>query len=115
MSALREDFALPPGRFLVLISVRGRVDLRAIVRLEGLGKFSNIENRTRDFPACISVSTNYSTGCLTTLSVAILTTNERMKRKHLEGGGPRLIEAFPGVCIEKCLSLLGIELRLYSL
>jgi hypothetical protein len=42
VSLARRPAALySPGRFLVLISVRGRVDPRAIVRLEGLGQFKN--------------------------------------------------------------------------
>jgi hypothetical protein len=55
LSALRASSPLPPGRFLVLISVRGWVDLRAITWLEGLGKLKKIHligTRTRNLPAC---------------------------------------------------------------
>jgi hypothetical protein len=41
MSALSAGRPLPPGRFLVLISVRDWVDPRVIVRLGGLGQLKN--------------------------------------------------------------------------
>jgi hypothetical protein len=57
LSALRAARPLPPRKIpLLLISVRGRVDARAIVRLEGLGKLKKsnnvLGNRTCDLPAC---------------------------------------------------------------
>jgi hypothetical protein len=53
--ALHTSCPLASGRFLVLISVRDWVNLRAIVWLEGLGKLkksNDIGNQTRDLPAC---------------------------------------------------------------
>jgi hypothetical protein len=41
LSALSAGRPLPPGRFLVLVSVTGCVDPRTIVRLEGLGQLKN--------------------------------------------------------------------------
>jgi hypothetical protein len=41
LSGLHAGHPLPLGRFLVRISVRGQVDPRSIVQLEGLGKLTN--------------------------------------------------------------------------
>jgi hypothetical protein len=53
LSTLCADRPLPPGRFLVLISPRGLVDARAIMRLEGLGKLK--KNHLIGTPACSTV------------------------------------------------------------
>jgi hypothetical protein len=54
LSALHTGHSLPPGRFMVFISVRGWVDPRTIAWLEGLGKLKKsndlIGNRTRNLP-----------------------------------------------------------------
>jgi hypothetical protein len=39
----------PPGRFLVLISLRGCIDPRAIVQLEGLGKLKKSSDLIGNF------------------------------------------------------------------
>jgi hypothetical protein len=51
LSALRAGHPLTPGRFLVLISGRGCVDPRAIVRLEGLDQLKYLTNSSGIEPA----------------------------------------------------------------
>jgi hypothetical protein len=53
LSALRSGRSFySPVRFLILISVRGCVDPRAIVRLEGLSQLKNLVTSTGILPAC---------------------------------------------------------------
>jgi hypothetical protein len=52
-SALRTGRLLPPGRFLVLVSVRGRVDRRTIVQLEGLVQLKNLVTSSGIEPATV--------------------------------------------------------------
>jgi hypothetical protein len=58
---------LPPGRFLILLSVRSLVDPKAIAGLEGLGKLKiqwpNRESNTRPLGFWHSASTNYASAC----------------------------------------------------
>jgi hypothetical protein len=62
--ASRDGHPLAPRRFLVLISVRGWVDSKAIVRLEGLGKLRNWMTTSRIKPSTfrlVAYSTDYVT------------------------------------------------------
>jgi hypothetical protein len=80
LSALRASHPSPPGRYLVLISVRGRVDHRATMWLEGLVQLIEkssglIGNRTRNLPACSIVPQPATLLCA--LTTTVRTSNRR--------------------------------------
>jgi hypothetical protein len=84
LSILHAGHPLPPGRFLVLISVRGFYGPRAIEWLEGLGEVKNpmtslgIESVTFRL-AAQSASTNYATACPVYSHKHILNLSETVK------------------------------------
>jgi hypothetical protein len=64
LSALSAGRPLPPGRFLVLISVRGSVNPCAIVPLEGLSQSKNPMTSSGTEPATFRlVAYYYGTAC----------------------------------------------------
>jgi hypothetical protein len=80
LSALRAGHPLSPGRFLVLISVRGWVDPRALMQLERLVKLEKIHligTQTHDHLASSIVPQP------TTLQVAVSNKNIRLWIKNL--------------------------------
>jgi hypothetical protein len=68
MSASRTGRPLTPGRVLVLISARGRVDPMAIVRLERLGQYIRTHNWLEDITPCSAVEVRRRFGVHTTVS-----------------------------------------------
>jgi hypothetical protein len=92
LSALYVGHPNYPRRFLLLVSIRGRVDPRAIVQLEGLGELKKandlIGNRIPDFLACSIVPKPTTLSCA---SVWDDNMNDKWIEKDMEGSGYGLI------------------------
>jgi hypothetical protein len=109
LSTLCAGRRLTPGRFLVLISVRGWVDPRAIVRLEGLGQLKNCNSSGLD-PATFRLVAK----CFNQLRYRVPSTPLMSLRKlnMVENRNcPKLLVKVFGIELKKlCTAVLGLAL-----
>jgi hypothetical protein len=80
LSALRAGSPAPPGRFLLLISVRGLVDPRVIAGLEGLGQFKSPVTSSEIEPATFRLVAQY----LNHLRYSLLPENDFLCRAYID-------------------------------
>jgi hypothetical protein len=105
LSALHTGHFLPSGKFLVLISVRGWVDPKAIVQLEGLGQLKNPMTSLGIKPATFKLVA----WCLNQLCYHV-SRNRLLSQQNLCGLSfyfvndmPQIYEEFPDHCCSECL------------
>jgi hypothetical protein len=113
LSTLRAGRPLPQSRFLILISVRGWIDPRVIVRLEGLGELKNLMTSSGIQHACsiMPQSTTLPRAPLNSWWMSqeefvayftVLFTDRPMKitnnfSEHILSLGPRFALGIPGI------------------
>jgi hypothetical protein len=87
LSTLRAGSPLPPGRFLVLVSVRSWVDPRAILQLEGLSREIQWPHReSNPLPSGLqhSVITNYATACIGVCDWRVYVTSQWQHKSNMQ-------------------------------